>query len=55
MNEIINKCLLAGDKFMPEMHLRQQVLLIVLVVHLQKIKKKLKSFCRLVMQILLQK
>ena len=23
MNEIINKFLLAGDKFMPEMHLRQ--------------------------------
>ena len=23
MNNIINKCLLAGDKFMPEMHLRQ--------------------------------
>ena len=23
MNEIINKCLLAGDKFMPEMHLRR--------------------------------
>ena len=23
MNEIINKSLLAGDKFMPEMHLRQ--------------------------------
>ena len=23
MNEIINKCLLAGDKFMPEMQLRQ--------------------------------
>ena len=23
MNKIINKCLLAGDKFMPEMHLRQ--------------------------------
>ena len=23
MNEIINKCLLAGEKFMPEMHLRQ--------------------------------
>ena len=23
MNEIINKCLLVGDKFMPEMHLRQ--------------------------------
>ena len=23
MNEIINKLLLTGDKFMPEMHLRQ--------------------------------
>ena len=23
MNEIINKCLLASDKFMPEMHLKQ--------------------------------
>ena len=23
MNNIVNKCLLAGDKFMPEMHLRQ--------------------------------
>ena len=23
MKEIVNKCLLAGDKFMPEIHLRQ--------------------------------
>ena len=23
MNEIVNKVLLTGDKFMPEMHLRQ--------------------------------
>ena len=23
MNEIVNKLLLAGDKFMPEMHLKQ--------------------------------
>ena len=23
MNEIVNKILLAGDKFMPQMHLRQ--------------------------------
>ena len=23
MNEKVNKCLLAGDKFMPEMHLNQ--------------------------------
>ena len=40
MNEIINKILLVGDKFIPEMHLKNQVLLIVLVVHLPKIKKK---------------
>ena len=25
MNEIVNKFLLAGDKFMPEIHLRQPV------------------------------
>ena len=24
MNEVVNKFLLAGDKFMPEMHLKQQ-------------------------------
>ena len=23
INEIVNKCLLAGEKFMPEMHLKQ--------------------------------
>ena len=23
MNEIVNKCFLASDKFMPEMHLKQ--------------------------------
>ena len=27
MNNVINKFLLAGDKFMPEMHLRQPVCL----------------------------
>ena len=27
MNEIINKFLLVGDKFMPEMHLRQPICL----------------------------
>ena len=42
MNEIVNKFLLAGDKFMSEMHLKQPELL-VLVVHLLKIKKKLKN------------
>ena len=39
MNEIENKFLLAGDKFIPEMHLKQPVLLTVLVVHLLKTRK----------------
>ena len=43
MNEIINKFLLAGDKFMPEMHLNNLDLLIVPVGHLLKIKKELKN------------
>ena len=43
MNEIVNKFLLDGDKFMPEMHLRQPNLPRVPVVHLQKIKKKFKN------------
>ena len=42
MNEIVNKFLL-GDKFMPEMHLRQMDLHIVHVDHLQKTKKEFKS------------
>ena len=42
-NEIVNTFLLAGDQFMPEMHLKQLVLLTVLVIHLQKLKKELKS------------
>ena len=36
MNEIVNKFLLTGDTFMPEMELRQ---LRVLVVHLPETKK----------------
>ena len=40
MNNIMNKFLLAGDKFMPEMHLRQLNLFIVLVVLLLDIKKE---------------
>ena len=40
MNEIVNKFLLVGNKFIPEMYLKQSgVLLIVFVVHLPKIKK----------------
>ena len=44
MNEIINKFLLASDKFLPEMHLRQPGFTYALVGHLQKIKKELKVF-----------
>ena len=36
MNEIVNKFLLVGDTFMPEIHLKQPGLLTVLVVHSQK-------------------
>ena len=43
MNEIVNKFLLAGDKFMPEMYLRQSGFNIVLVDHLQKTKKEYKN------------
>ena len=38
MNEIVDKFLLAGDRFMPEMHLRLD-LQIFLVVHLRKTNK----------------
>ena len=40
MNEIVNKFLLEGDKFMPEMHLISPDLLKVLLEHLLKIKKE---------------
>ena len=52
MDEIVIKFLLAGNKFMPEMHLKQPILLTLLVVHLPKTKKKLKSLCRLEIHIL---
>ena len=40
MNEIVNKFLLAGDKFMPEIHLKQPGFIKMLVDHLQKTKKE---------------
>ena len=43
MNEIVNNFLLAGDKFMPEMHLRQPQFVIVHVDRLLKIKKEFKN------------
>ena len=39
MNEIVNKFLLVGDKFMPEMHLKQPRF----VDHLLKTRKKFKN------------
>ena len=43
MNKIVNKYLSEGDKFMPEMHLRQPRFSIVLVNHLQITKKEYKN------------
>ena len=42
MNKFVNKFLLAGDTFVPQMHLNDLDLLIVLVVHLPETKKELK-------------
>ena len=55
MNETVNKYLLEGEKVMPEMHLKQPALSIMLVVHSKKTKKELKSLCRLEIQILFRK
>ena len=43
MNEVMNKFLLAGDIFTPEMHLKRLDLLIVLVNHLLKIRQEFKN------------
>ena len=43
MNKIVNKRLLAGYKFIPEMRLRQPEFILVLVFHLQKTKKEYKN------------
>ena len=47
MNNTINKFLLAGDKFIPEIHLRQLNLLTVLVDHLLNMNKEFKSLEKL--------
>ena len=43
MSKIVNKFLLAGDKFISEMHLKQPDLLTVLEDHLLKTNKELKN------------
>ena len=40
MDAVVNTFLLAGDKCMPEMDLRQPGFTIVLLVHLLKIRKE---------------
>ena len=44
MNEIMNKVLLVGDKFMPEMHLKQSGFTYNVCGPFTKIKEKLKKF-----------
>ena len=43
MKEIVNKFLLAGDKFVPKKHLKQPGFTVVLVDHLLKINKEFKN------------
>ena len=50
MNNIINKFLLTGDKFMPEMHLSNLNLLTALADHLLNINKEFKSLKKLEIQ-----
>ena len=44
MNEIVNKFLLAGDKFMPEMHLRQPQLVYSACGPFTKNKERIQKF-----------
>ena len=50
IGHVINKFLLAGDKFMPEMHLRQTQLTYSVVDHLLNINKEFKSLKKLEIQ-----
>ena len=44
MNKIINKFLLSGDKFMPEMHLRQPGFTYIACESFTKNKERIKIF-----------
>ena len=55
MNEVVNKSLLVGNKFMPEMHLKQPGLIYTACGPFTKIKEELKNLCRQEMQILFTK
>ena len=52
MNEIVNNFLLVGDKFMPEMHLKQPGFTYSACSPFTKKKKEMKSLCKLEIQIL---
>ena len=52
MNEIVNKFLLMGDKFMPEMHLKQPGFTYTACDPFTKNKERIESLCRLEIQIL---
>ena len=52
MNQVVNKFLLAGDKFMPEMHLRQPEVTYSVSDHLLKINKEFKNLCKQGIQII---
>ena len=51
MNEIMNKCFLAGNRFMQEMHLKQPGFTYSACGPFTKKKKELKHFCRQEIQI----
>ena len=44
MNKIVKDFLLAGDKFLPKMHLRQYGFTYSAVEHLQKNKERIQKF-----------
>ena len=52
MNEIINKFLLVGDKFMPEMHLKQPGFTYSACGSFTKKKERIENLCKLEIQIL---
>ena len=55
MNEVVTIFLLAVDKFMPDMHLKQLDFAYSACGPFAKTKKELKRFCRLEIQILFTK
>ena len=51
MNEIVNKFLLVGDRFMPEMHLKQPGFTYSACGPFTKSKERIESLCKLEIQI----